>query len=1413
MTPRNHRRAIVGFFVYVAALLSLPYPAPAHAEDIDIFTINPTVSGQRPNVLIILDSSANWASTDSVAGGKKYQHVAAAMVSTIGGLTDQFNVGLMMYAETGNPNDNVDGGVMRAGVRQMTATNRQKLVDFFATVDADFDKSNNTSMGLAFHEAYLYFTGATGYSGIGKAKRDYGGNSWANAGASQQGAPAAMQTAVNAIYGLTPNALTNSSSTVYNSPMTDACQKNFIIYIANGPVTDPNSANSEATTKLAAVGGAGATTTILLNPSGDQNNITDEWTKWLANNDIQPTNPSFPGKQVIVTYTVEVNPLTNTQGLANTELLKSVGNKQTGNGGYFGVTSAGGGAQIADALNQIFAEILAVNSVFASSTLPVSVNVRGAFLNQVYMGVFRPDGNSSPRWPGNVKQFTLAADSSNNVFLVDKNGVAIENPNNGFISDSAVSFWSTASTFWDNTYYPETVAQPPLTPTTSDIPDGGFVEKGGAAQHLRTVHATDVTTRKLYTCISGGTPDCTPGTTLSDGNHDFNTANTNITDTLLGISATKPVSSLTRIGNTVTAVSAAHGFTNGQTIAIAGANESQYNATSNITLVDANTFTYQITELPVSPATAAASQTLTAAKGSASQAVSSITLSGSTATVTTPVAHGFANGATVTIGGATQGEYNGTFTITLIDATRFSYTVTTGPANPTTVGNITVTRSNGTTSSSAISTMTRSGTTVSVGTASNVFTGALTCSSVTITGAVPTDYNVTARSPCGKVSNKDLTFDVLASELTPTSPAAGTITANASVARTISSMTRFTGSGTVTVTTAVAHTFISGDTITISGASDALYNGDKVVTVTSATTFTFTLIPQPTTPATGSITATGSPGIPRASLINWARGENVKVDDNPTPTATYVRGYLHGDVLHSRPAVINYSRASQPANRDLVVFYGANDGIIHAVKGGQNDADGNEKWGFVPTEFYTGFARLYNESPIISTSNPRTYFADGPISLDTVYVPDTSTTPPTDRLEGVGARAQIFVGMRRGGRFYYSLDVTDPDVPVFKWKISNATLGFAELGQTWSEAKVVKVKINAANCFGGLDSQGNCKVLVFGAGYDAAANDPATQGTATMGRGIYVVDAITGGLIWFTTPEAAPAKPGTAIHVQTAGMTFAIPADLAVINTDLDVQNLADRIYAADTGANIWRVNISDLDPANWAVGKVAALGGAGADARKFLFAPDSVAFDTTTDSILIGSGDREHPFDTTIANRYYMIKDSHGLTTLPATVVTEANLCDLTANNIQSGTSAQADADRTCLLTSAGWMIRLGTGEKTVTGATTLGGTTIFATNTPASVSTPGSCTGSLGLALIYGVDFKDATSTIDFNGDGVLSGSERSIERIGGGFPPTAIPFATQIGNNYYEGAITGTQVVQPPSSPVGQRYRVFWNLSVDN
>ena len=72
---------------------------------------------------------------------------------------------------------------------------------------------------------------------------------------------------------------------------------------------------------------------------------------------------------------------------------------------WFGVTSDASGTQIVDALNAIFNEIQAVNSVFAATTLPVSANVQGTHVNQVYVGVFRPDANKAPRWLGNLKMY------------------------------------------------------------------------------------------------------------------------------------------------------------------------------------------------------------------------------------------------------------------------------------------------------------------------------------------------------------------------------------------------------------------------------------------------------------------------------------------------------------------------------------------------------------------------------------------------------------------------------------------------------------------------------------------------------------------------------------------------------------------------------------------------------------------------------------------------------------------------------------------------------------------------------------------------------------------------------------------------------------------------------------------------
>lgn len=63
----------------------------------------------------------------------------------------------------------------------------------------------------------------------------------------------------------------------------------------------------------------------------------------------------------------------------------------------------------------------------------------------------------------------------------------------------------------------------------------------------------------------------------------------------------------------------------------------------------------------------------------------------------------------------------------------------------------------------------------------------------------------------------------------------------------------------------------------------------------------------------------------------------------------------------------------------VVIFYGANDGLFRAVKGGQNPTDGFEKWAFVPTEIFSKFKRLRDNLPAISPSNPKPYFADGAV--------------------------------------------------------------------------------------------------------------------------------------------------------------------------------------------------------------------------------------------------------------------------------------------------------------------------------------------------------------------------------------------------------------------------------------------------
>jgi len=483
----KHQRLLRALLA-VALLLNLP----VRAEDIDVFSMPPGTGAGTANVLFLVDNTANWNTA--------FTNEKAALVDVFNNLavnndgTARLNVGIMLFTETGNPNNNVDGGYIRAAIRPMNTAKKTTYAALINSFDKVGDKSNGGKAGKTMAEAYYYFTSAAPYSGNSKAKTDYTGN---NSGTSQS----------NAVYALAANALSSFTGTQYAGPSLNGnCTKNYIIYISNGAAQDNSSDNSTATTMLSSAGGS--TTAITISPSGSQSNVADEWARFMKQS-----------SAAITLYTVDVDKVTNGQGPGWTALLKSMASVSGGK--YFDVSS-GVASNISNAINNILSEILAANSVFASVSLPASANAQSTFLNQVFIGMFRPDADANPRWYGNLKQYKLGL-INGDIKLLDAAGAQAINNNTGFITECARSFWTPTSvdSYW--AFSPQGQCVTVTNSKASNYPDGPVVEKGAQAYVLR-----GSTTRTVKTC----SPTFASCTSLTD----FDTSNTAITKTLLGVS-------------------------------------------------------------------------------------------------------------------------------------------------------------------------------------------------------------------------------------------------------------------------------------------------------------------------------------------------------------------------------------------------------------------------------------------------------------------------------------------------------------------------------------------------------------------------------------------------------------------------------------------------------------------------------------------------------------------------------------------------------------------------------------------------------------------------------------------------------------------------------------------------------------
>ena len=540
------------------------------------------------------------------------------------------------------------------------------------------------------------------------------------------------------------------------------------------------------------------------------------------------------------------------------------------------------------------------------------------------------------------------------------------------------------------------------------------------------------------------------------------------------------------------------------------------------------------------------------------------------------------------------------------------------------------------------------------------------------------------------------------------------------------------------------------------------------------------------------------------NLINWVRGDDIAGNEamtGPCPQGSRdsncpisIRGSVHGDVLHSRPAVVNYGSGT-----GVVVYYGANDGHFRAINGNQtavmsNGAGvsvrpGGELWSFVAKDFLDQFPRLFRDDPAIrfpdtpasSTAERRKYFFDG----TTTFFQDDRATSATS------GDKYLYLSSRRGGRLMYAMNVTNPFAPSLMWKLDNTIIN--ELGYTWSQPKVTKI--------GGRDRP----VLIFGAGYSPEQDADPVVAADTMGRGVVILDGITGKIIWASLYSCAGIGSSHYASVTTegvagtcvtnTGLTSAFAADITFLDRRGD--GYTDRLYASDVGGNIWRIDLDKSDSytttgnsvpvSEIAISKFAELASAGNGKRKFLYGVDIIPT-RHHDLVVAVSGDREHPLYTSsttagtaqnVQNRFYMLIDRNtGSSAGSTTAIYNSNLLnqtDVSANcfdSVNGGYEASAtdNAAVACSSTNTkryvfdgrdtnykGYYFDLAVGEKGVNAPLTEAGTVYFATNQPDTRTGSTSCKSGLGRAFAYKVD--------------LFTGSRTRTEYSGGGLPPSPI------------------------------------------
>jgi type IV pilus assembly protein PilY1 len=463
------------------------------------------------------------------------------------------------------------------------------------------------------------------------------------------------------------------------------------------------------------------------------------------------------------------------------------------------------------------------------------------------------------------------------------------------------------------------------------------------------------------------------------------------------------------------------------------------------------------------------------------------------------------------------------------------------------------------------------------------------------------------------------------------------------------------------------------------------------------------------------------------------------------------RSHILGDIVDSNPAYIgpsseNIQSASylafeaSTATRPPILYIGANDGMLH----GFDTVTGKERFAYLPRGAYANLINL--ASPYYNAQHR--FFVNGSPEAGDVQFSDLSWHSLL-----VGAEAQ-------GGNSVFALDVSNPVGITTESALAGAVLwDFTDTDMGLGFSNPVIASTNSG------------WQVLMGNGYNST-NEKAI---------LYALNPQTG---------AINAKIDLCAAVTTACSTTAANglSSLIAVNTSGQVTAAANLVYAGDLQGNLWRVDISNSNPALWVPTVLFQARDALNNRQPITTTPVATLnpkFPQVLGTmVLFGTGQFLGQPDVANEN----VQSVYGVYDPPAgytTALTRSSLLQQTLATATLGSVQVRTISGTIpsIPTNKGWFIDLSllSGERLINDPRLApGGELILTTYQPIPPSF-GQCTvqgSSYLMVLNYATGGSFSTPQFDANGDGVINSSDMVVPT--GGTVAVA-PVGVSLGNVY--------------------------------